>query len=446
MDNYGMISLLPVAVVIVLVFLTRRTTISLLAGTIVGAVLLYGTGFPKPWLAVVYGVMGSDLWIWLVLVCGFFGSLVALFEASGGINGFTAIAARFCRGERSTLLGAWILGIVIFVDDWLSILSVGAAMRHASDRFRIPREMLAFVSNSTASSICVLVPTSTWGVFMISQLVSTGICPSEGGMATFLKTLPFIFYPFLALLCGLLFSVGVLPKFGPMKDAYRKLRSREAESKPEESPVPSAKLRDSLNFILPVALITAITIATGEILYGTLACLVFCAILYLPQKLMKPGQYLDTVLSGFKDMTGVLFIVTSAFILRDINSLLGMPDYVISAAKAAMSPQVLPAATFLIVTALAVAAGNFWGICAIAFPVIIPIAQALNGNVLLTAAAIISATVAGSHICFYGSEATLACSATQIENHRYAQTAIPMLFIPFLLSLLCFLGAGYFFG
>ena len=441
MESYGILSLLPVAVVIVLVFFTRRTTVSLLAGTIVGAVLLYGTGFARPWLDVVYGVMGSDLWIWLVLVCGFFGSLVALFEASGGIMGFTGIAARFCRGERSTLLGAWLLGVVIFVDDWLSILSVGAAMRQATDRFRVPREMLAFVSNATASSVCVIVPTSTWGVFMISQLVSTGICPAEEGMTTFLHALPFLFYPLLALLCGMLYAAGILPRFGPMKKAYAVLRNRKPEPA-EEDGEPAGKRSSALNFIIPVALITAITIATGEILYGTLACLVFCAVLYLPQKLMGPGEYLNTILSGFKDMVGVLFIVTSAFILRDINSLLGMPEYVIGAAKAAMSPQILPVAAFLIVTALGVAAGNFWGICAIAFPVIIPIAQALDGNLLLTAAAIISATAAASHICFYGSESTLACSAAQIDNVRYAQTAIPMLMVPFILSALFFLAAG----
>ena len=445
MEHYGILSLLPVAVVIVLVFFTRRTAVSLLAGTVVGAVLLYGTGFPRPWLDVVYGVMGSDLWIWLVLVCVFFGSLVALFERSGGIQGFTAVAARFCKGERRTLLGAWLLGVVIFVDDWLSILSVGAAMRQATDRFRVPREMLAFLSNATASSICVIVPTSTWGVFMISQLVSSGVCSSEEGIRTFLHALPFLFYPLLALLCGLLFALGVLPKFGPMKKAYRDARKETARDA-ERPEGPAQKPSNPLNFIVPVALVTAITIVTGEILYGTLACLVFCAVLYLPQKLMRPGEYLDTVISGFKDMIGVLFIVTSAFILRDINALLGMPEYVIGAAKAAMSPQVLPAAAFLIVTALGVAAGNFWGICAIAFPVIIPIAQALDGNLLLTAAAIISATAAASHLCFYGSESTLACSAAQIDNVRYAQTSIPMLMVPFLLSAVCFLGAGFLFG
>lgn len=444
MENYGILSLLPVAVVILLVFITRRTAASLLAGSVVGAFMLYGKSFAKPLIDVVYGVMGSDLWIWLVLVCGFFGSLVALFEASGGIFGFTAIAAKICKSERRTLFGAWILGAIVFIDDWLSILSVGAAMRKATDRFQIPREMLALISNSTASSVCVIVPISTWGVFMISQMVSTGVCTSEEGVMTFLHTLPMMFYPLIALLCGLLFSVGVLPKFGPMKKAYALARTSDsAGDVPEQQ---EEKKGNALNFLAPVILITAITIATGEILYGTLLALVFCAILYLPQKLMTLNQYLDSVISGFKDMVGVLMIITSAFILRDINSLLGMPDYVIGAAKAAMNPNLLPAAAFLIVAALGVAAGNFWGICAISFPVIIPIAQALGGNILLTAGAIISATAAASHLCFFGSEATLACSATQIENVRYAQTAVPMLMVPVVLSALLYLGAGFLIG
>ena len=444
MESYGIVSLLPVAVVIVLVFITRRTAASLLAGSVVGAIMLYGENFAKPLIDVVYGVMGSDLWIWLVLVCGFFGSLVALFEASGGIFGFTAIAAKVCKSEKRTLFGAWLLGVIVFIDDWLSILSVGAAMRNATDRFKIPREMLAFVSNATASSVCVIVPISTWGVFMISQMVSTGVCTSEEGMMTFLQTLPMMFYPLMALLCGLLFSVGVLPKFGPMKKAYALAQSSASATDMLEQQ--EEKKGNALNFLIPVILVTAITIATGEILYSTLICLVFCAILYLPQKLMTLNQYLDNVISGFKDMVGVLMIITSAFILRDINSLLGMPDYVIGAAKAAMDPNLLPVAAFLIVTALGVAAGNFWGICAISFPVIIPIAQALGGNILLTAGAIISATAAASHLCFFGSEATLTCSATKIENVRYAQTAIPMLLVPVILSALLYLGAGFVIG
>ncbi|MFR2156207.1 MAG: hypothetical protein ACLS43_03250 [Evtepia gabavorous] len=71
-----------------------------MAGTLVGAVMLYGVHFAKPWLEVVYGVMGSELWIWLVLVCGFFGSLVALFEASGGSMALPTSLLKSAKGRN----------------------------------------------------------------------------------------------------------------------------------------------------------------------------------------------------------------------------------------------------------------------------------------------------------------------------------------------------------
>ncbi len=446
MENYGILSLLPITVVIVLALITKRTALSLIAGTIVGAILLYGISFPKPWIDIIYGVIGSDLWIWLLLVCGFFGSLVALFQASGGIFGFTAIAAKVCRGERLTLAAAWLLSVIVFIDDWLSILTVGNAMRNTADRFGIPREMLAFISNSTAPSICVIVPISTWGVFMTSQLVAANICTEEAGIAVFLKTIPYMFYPLLMLLCALLYALNIIPKFGPMRYAEQAAKTKKPPAVPKNSPQTDEKKQRAVNFLLPIVLITIITIVTGEILYGVLICLVFCAILYLPQKLMTAGEYLNTILSGFKDMINVFFIVTSAFMLRDINALLGMPEYIIGAVKDGVSPELLPAAAFIIVSLLGFAAGNFWGICAISFPVIIPIAQALNCNLLLTAGAIISATTASSNACFYGAEATLACSAAQIENIRYAQTAIPLIVIPFILSIICYAAAGFLLG
>lgn len=441
MEQWGIWSLLPVAVVILLVFWTKRTTASLIAGTLVGSVMLYGTGFAQPWIDLIYGVLSSDLWIWLVLVCGFFGSLVALFEASGGIFGFTAVAAKLCKGEKRTLVVTWLMGILVFIDDWLSILTVGNAMRDGVDKFRIPREMLAFLSSVTASAVCVIVPISTWGVFMTSQLVATGICAPEDGMATFVKTIPFLFYPLLMLLCGGLYAVGILPKFGPMGKAYAQVRGG-GNLPPVEATAEEAQKGRVFNFLAPVLLVTLVTIATGEILYGTFLGLAFCALLYLPQKLMSPGKFLDTIMAGFKDMVGVIFIITGAFMLRDVNALLGMPEFVIGAVRENVGPAFLPVAAFLIVSVLGFAAGNFWGICAIAFPVIIPIAQALGGNLLLTAGAIISATVASSNACFYGSEATLACSAAKIENVRYAQTAIPLVMAPFALSALCYLAAG----
>ena len=127
MEQYGIWSLLPVAVVILLVFTTRQTAASLIAGSLVGAVMLYGINFVDPWLDVLYGVLGSDLYIWIVLISGFLGSLVALFEASGGIRAFTRLAERWCKNRKSTLFATWLMGFLVFVDDWFSILAIGIA-------------------------------------------------------------------------------------------------------------------------------------------------------------------------------------------------------------------------------------------------------------------------------------------------------------------------------
>ena len=228
MTDYGILSLLPVAVVIVLVFFTKRTAVSLLVGTLVGAVMplrnrvcqtLVGCGLRR------YGqrppdLVGAGLWV-------FRQPGGACSKPPAGSMASPPSRPRFAREKNGPWWPVGSLGIVTFVDDWLSILSVGTAMRRATDRFHIPREMLAFLSNATATSICVIVPTSTWGVFMISQLVATDVCTSEAGMSTFVQVLPFLFYPLVALLCGFLYSVGILPKLVPCAKPTPWPRSRQ---------------------------------------------------------------------------------------------------------------------------------------------------------------------------------------------------------------------------
>lgn len=447
MENYGLLSLLPMALAIVLVLITKRTALSLLAGVLTGGVILFGWACPARCLEVVYGTLGSELWIWVMLLVGFFGSLVALFEASGGIHGFTKIAIRLCNNERRSLLAAWLLSIVVFVDDYLAILAVGASMRRATDRFRVPREMLAFVICTVSAAACVLFPTSSWGMFLTSQLVATGICGPAEGILTYFKLVPFLFYPLLMVLCGGLYAGGILPVFGPMKTAYRRERTRvpavsSAEQEGDAGQAEGKKPR-AWNLLLPMVVITGVTLAVGDALYGIFACLVFCALLYLPQKLMGPRAFCDTVIAGFQDMLGVLFIVASAFILRDINDLLGMPAFVIGSLNGVIRPELLPVIAFLIAFALGFSAGNFWGICAISAAVIVPMAQAMGGNQLLVMGAVCSGVVASCNACFFASQATLAASVTETTNDTYAKTALPLQAVPFVLSAAAYLAAGW---
>ena len=116
------------------------------------------------WIDAIYTVLGDGTWKWLFLVCGS-GScdIIALFEASGGALGFSRFATRLCKSKKQSLFMAWFLDLVIFADDWLNALAVGSAMRNVTDKFKVPRELLAFVICATGCSICALsVPFSTW--------------------------------------------------------------------------------------------------------------------------------------------------------------------------------------------------------------------------------------------------------------------------------------------
>ncbi|MBR6444241.1 MAG: hypothetical protein IKS63_02275 [Firmicutes bacterium] len=448
MSDLGVWCVMPTISVFVLAMITKKTTLSLVIGCLFASVLLSGPRFGAKFVEAIYGVMRSDLWIWIILVCGFFGSLVFLFEKSGGIYGFDKLLSRICRSRRSTLVTTWVLGLMLFVDDWLSILTNGNAMKRMADKHGVPREMLAYTCNTLASSACVLVPISTWGVFMMSQLVSSGIADSGDGMSMYFSAMKYMIYPMVALVFSLLYGMGILPVFGPMKKAFKRVETEadEKETGTDESVTEKQedkKVSSPLNFIIPIITLIIVSVATGEILYGALVALILCGIMYLPQRLMKVNEYLDGIVKGFGSMLPVFFIMTAAFMLRDLNDMMDMPDYVIGKVSDGVPAWILPAVAYTIVFLMGLTAANFWGICAIAFPVIIPIAQAIGGDLLLSAGAIISATASSSQMCFYGSEAALTCQTTEIDNAQYFRSAGALMIPQVIITVIIFLVLGY---
>lgn len=456
MDNYGIISLVPVLCVIVLVFLTKRTMASLITGSIIGAVILYGKDFFLNWLDAVYAVLSDGTWQWLFLVCGLFGCIVGLFEASGGALGFSKTATRICKGKKQSLFMTWILGIIVFADDWLNALAVGAAMRNVTDKFKVPRELLAYIIAATGAVVCTLIPFSTWGVFMAGQLESNGVAAAGEGMSVYIQTLPYVFYAIFALILVPLYIIGIVPHFGPMKKAELRAENTgqilpdsmlgmvkaEREAAAEEDEAEGKPIR-AINFLIPLAVLVVITIFTKEMLYGIFGCFVVCAVMYFPQKLLTMEEFFDSMISGFKDMLGVIGIISAAFILKQMNNALGLPAYVIGLVQDSLDPRLLPVVAFIVVALLCFAAGNFWGMLAIAFPVITPIAMALDANLILVSGAMISGCVFGSNACFFGSEVSLTCTTTQIQNQDYAKTALPLIAIPFILSIIFYIIFGY---
>ena len=451
MDHYGALSLVPAAIVIVTALLTRRTLEPLLLGSVIGYIILAGSGFFSAWLDAVYTVMMNSTTVWVILVCGLFGSLVALLEKSGGAMGFSAIAAKVTKNRESALISTWILGIIIFIDDYLNALAVGAAMRKVTDKFGVPREFLAYVINSTGATVCVLIPFSTWSAFMAGQLESSGAAEAGAGTAVYICTIPFILYGWVAILVVPLFILKIIPVWGPMKKAEQRVIEAGQTLPDSTAPLYSnenqeedalAKKPKAINFIIPMIILGAVCVITSDMLIGVIVGIVSCVILYAPQRLMKASEFCDTAVNGFKDMVLVLAIVVAAFFLQQANDALGLTPFVIEQVTPILSPSLLPAFSFLIIAALAFCTGSFWGVAAIAFPIIVPLAQSMDVSTLIACGAVISGAAFGSQSCFFSDAATLTCASSQIQNSDYARAVLPLLILPLALGFIAFLIAG----
>ena len=446
----GLIAIIIILIVIVGAIWTRRCTEFLLLGSILGAIALFGKGFFPEWVGVVEDVVGDPDNVWLWLVCGLFGSLIAVLTASRGTFGFQKIIEKICTNERRTMLTSFVLGILIFIDDYLNVLTVGVCMKGVFDKRKLPREALAFVLDSTGAPVCVIIPVSTWAVFYANLFYNEHIVQANfsSGMSAYVSSIPFLFYPFIALLFVFLFSMGWFPKLGYMKKAFKRVEETgmvysEKSKKYNMNEQDDSEGGNIWNFLIPIGVLVAISIVTGEILYGVLVAIGVCMLMYIPRKILNAEEFFDQIVSGFGSMLSLFFMLVAAFSLAHMCSELGLTEYLIDVAGPLISSAVFPAIAFLLLSVLAFVTGSNWGMSAVVIPILLPMCEALNANVVLTMAAIISGGAFGSHACFYTDATVLSSNAAGIDNMEHALSQMPYVLIAAALSFVAFMACGF---
>ena len=454
--DYGIFILIPTLIVLVLALWTKSTVISIVGG-VVAAYLMLAQFNPLEafWQFIdgFYATATDEGTVWVLLVDGLFGALIALMQDSGGVLGFAGIARKLLKTRKSSMLGSWILGIIIFVDDYLNCLAVGAAVRDLTDDHKVPREMLAYIVNSTGVTVCAIIPFSTWGAFMGTQMEEAGMTGSLSAVGAYIQAMPFIVYGWLAVLIVPLFILGIIPLFGPMKKAnQRALETGEVlspESKAalveipdEEKKMEGKKLR-AINFLAPILLVAVLTVVTEDMVVGLFAALVLCIVMYLPQRLMNFSQAIDSIMRGLTDMFPLIIIILLAYMFVDVNTALGLIDMVTAGASESLNPSLLPVMIFVVIGLLSFASGSFWGLAAIAFPIVGPLAAALGVPYALASGALISAVCFGGHICIYSDTVILTSASTQVTNVDYFKSSAPLVAIPFGLAIIAFLILGF---
>ena len=453
MTEYGALALVPTLVVIVLALWSHRTIESLLAGVVVGLFMI-APGDPLSLAAEIsLAVMKNDTVGWVILVCGFMGSLIALFIRTGAVSAFTETVIARVHTKKGGLFTAWVLGLFLFVDDYLNSIAVGAAMRKVTDSFKTSREMLAYVVDSTAAPVSVIIPISTWAVFFGALLIENGVAEEGQGIQAYIAAIPYMFYAWAAILVVPLVIAGVIPAFGPMRKA--EARAAGGQTVPPEAEHIEAANRsisakegvrgNSAEFLVPMAVLALSTwYFDYDFLKGIYLTLVLYVLMIAVRRTLTVEETYNAVLDGFKTMIEPLAALVAAYLLDEINTRMDLSAYVIDLISPYMTAQLLPVAVFLSMGALSFATGSNWGVFVIVLPIVVTLTEAVGADMTVVIGATLSASTFGSHACFYTDATVLTAQATGTTPFQHAITQLPYALIAAFISLIGYLLIAFF--
>lgn len=451
--SIGFFALIPALFLIVYIFTTKRILEALILATLMCFIFADRTHFLSEFNTGLTSVMMDEDTGWLIIVCGLMGSIIKLIEKTGGSLAFGKFVAKHSKSRVGTLLWTYLLGIIIFIDDYLNSLTVGSCMAPITDKHKVSREELTYIVDSTAAPICVILPISTWAVFASRLFVANGLTTEENSLLYFIKTIPFNFYAWAALIIVLLFILRVIPPIGRMKKADNRVKNGGPVAPPGSEKI---DIRGNSNetctdgkmidFLLPIACLVLATIFSGiDMQKGVIITLGFMFVLYVSKGLMTAQEFADYCIEGLKNMLLPLILMVLAFLFSYASSRIQFTQTIIQGVLPVMEkiPQLMPLLIFIILGITEFITGTNWGLYIIALPIVIPLAQAVGVNPVLAVSAVLSAGVFGSHICFYSDATIISSSACGCDNFEHGISQMPYGFIGAGISMILFTIAGF---
>lgn len=448
MINAGWLSLLPPIIAIVLALITKEVFSSLFAGVFSG-MLIYCYYTKESVLAAVSHVfefmaekMGENSAMLLFL--GLLGAVVMIVNMAGGSVAYGKWVRKRIRTERMSKLATAVLGMLIFIDDYFNCLTVGTVMKPIIDEHKVSREKLAYIIDSTAAPICIIMPISSWAVAVASAL------DSEGSVGVFMQTIPYNFYAFLTLI-----MVGILCfadlDFGPMKRAVEYARNGEiTASEAEQKELENVSDKGTVwDLVVPMlALIigsvfgmtyvggffegASFTVAIGEnpmlgLTLGAFFALVVCFAMYIPRKLMKARDFMDGIAKGAKTMISAMIILILAWSLSGVcRELLGTGEFVSSLiAENDVSLTMLPCIIFVVAAFLSFSMGTAWGTFGILIPIVAMVCETDMSVLIPSLGATLAGSVFGDHCSPISDTSILSSTGAGCDHIRHVETQIP---------------------
>ena len=459
-------ALLPPLIAIGLALITKEVYSSLFIGILAGGLL--AANFNP--LGTVDSVISSGIVSAVADSAGIFvflvelGIIVVLINKAGGSRAFGEWAKTHIKTRVGAMLATFVLGVLIFVDDYFNCLTVGSVMRPVTDAKKISRAKLSYIIDATAAPICMIAPISSWAAAVASY------AEDGQGLKLFIQAIPYNFYSLLTIV--FIIAIALMKfDFGPMKlhemnamlsgDLYT---SGERNEPAEVVPSTKGKVID-LVFPIVVLIVCCIfglvyvggildgasfidafadTDATIGLPWGGLAALAIILVYMLCRKVMTLKESMECVPAGFVAMVPAILILTFATALKNMTGLLGAKFFVgdVMAGSAEALGAFLPAIIFVVACILAFATGTSWGTFGILIPIVTAIFPADSTLLIIGMSACLAGAVCGDH-CSPISDTTIMSSAGgQCHHLNPVSTQIPYAITVAAISFVMYIFAG----
>jgi len=473
-------ALVPPIVAIGLALITKEVYSSLFVGIVVGAIFGCGgsvaTAIDHVTNTALISAISGTAGIFLFLVI--LGVIVALINKSGASAAFGRWAQTHIKSRIGAQLATFVLGVLIFIDDYFNCLTVGSVMLPVADNHKISRAKLSYLIDATAAPICMIAPISSWAAAVASYTEGTGL----SGIELFVRAIPYNFYSLLTLV----FVVAIVvmkADYGPMrlheKNAIEKGDLFSTDERVDGLEAETNPRGRVLDLILPVVALVVVSVigllyiggfygvdmwggtdfagdlvgafgntdATVGLPWGGLLALVVVIVYMIARKLVSFKEAMEAIPKGFIAMVPAITILTLATSLKNIsNDLLNASAYVemLMKSDAAQNLQAfLPGVIFIVASLLAFATGTSWGTFGILIPIVSEMFPATDPMLYIGMSACLAGAVCGDH-CSPISDTTIMSSAgARCVHVLHVSTQLPYAITVAGISFVCFIAAGF---
>jgi Na+/H+ antiporter NhaC len=494
----GGLTILPIIIMLVVALLTHQVLFALYVGVFMGAWFINGynplTGFERSLDEYMPNAIADQDHAKILLFSWFLSAMIALIQRNGGASGLALEISKFAKTRSSAMWMTYVLGILIFIDDYASCLIVGAQMQPITDLNWVSREKLAFLVHSTSAPPASIIPLSAWIGFELGLLAEElrKVGDPADAFSTFLETILSRYYPWYILIF-VAFIIALKMDFGPMLAAERRaLRLHQltaptdtaGENKEKVEVVPGKPQR-WWNAVIPLVTCIIIIILTifltgyynllltpevvmnaatlagagdsyAALIYGSFVGAVLAVILSWSQGIMTFHDCMHCFLQGVRNMTEPMLILILAWSISAVVTDLGTARWLASALTGNLDWRALPVLVFILAMVMSFCTGSSWGTMGIMFPLAIPLAwelpeaqgepyDVLHASVVHVSSAILAGSIFGDQCSPISDTSILSAMSSGVSVEAHITTQMPYaVFCAFLAILLGYLPLGYF--